>query len=100
MVQDLPKKRELSLKHDGICPQCGASTVKSGADIEGKEGLRGSNRLPIDLMHSVAVDNYVCVQCGYTESYIADRRALNRIEKQWQKVHPQSTDTTEDENAP
>ena len=75
-----------SLKDNGICQGCGASSIKSGAKIEGKEGLRGSNRLPIDSKISVELDNYVCVTCGYTESYISNRSILNRIEKQWQKV--------------
>ncbi|MEL6308411.1 MAG: hypothetical protein AAFN11_11295 [Chloroflexota bacterium] len=99
-ASNLPKKRELSLKHDSTCPQCGASAIKSGANIQGKEGLRGSNRLPLDLTHSVAIDNYVCTQCGYTESYITDRRALNRIAKQWQKVMPQSTTSIEGDDMP
>ncbi|GAB5492464.1 MAG: hypothetical protein Phog2KO_26790 [Phototrophicaceae bacterium] len=78
--------KSLSLKDNGICQCCGATGIKSGAKIEGKEGLRGSNRLPIDSKISVELDNYVCVTCGYTESYINNRSILNRIEKQWQKV--------------
>lgn len=75
-----------SLKDNGICQQCGASSIKSGAKIDDKEGLRGSNRLPIDSKISVALDNYICVNCGYIESYISNRSMLNRIKKQWKKV--------------
>ena len=70
----------------GECPSCGSERVHTGADIAGKEGLRGSNRIPIDAQFAVALDNYVCVDCGYLESYVTDRRALNRIQKHWQKV--------------
>lgn len=74
------------MKDNGICEQCGSNNVKSGADIEGKEGLHGSNRLPIDSKISVELDNYVCLDCGYMESYISNRSILNRIERKWKKV--------------
>ncbi|MEM9953971.1 MAG: hypothetical protein AAF846_20345 [Chloroflexota bacterium] len=80
--------RQPSLKTDGVCERCGSQNIKSGAIIDGKEGLRGSNRLPIDSKTSIELDNYVCLDCGYTESYISNRSMLNRIEKYWQKVSP------------
>jgi hypothetical protein len=80
-----------SLK-EGICPQCGSERVRSGAAIEGKEGLRGGNRIPINAVIYVALDNYVCVDCGYVESYISDRSILNRIAKEWARVEPKDSD--------
>lgn len=73
------------IKH-GFCPRCGGTDVRSGAHIPGKEGLRGSNRLPLSHTRHVPIDNYVCPQCGYTESYIQDRNVLNRIASEWQRV--------------
>jgi predicted nucleic-acid-binding Zn-ribbon protein len=78
--------KQPSLKNDNICPICASRSIKSGAKVEGKEGLRGGNRIPIDAVTHVALDNYVCVHCGYVESYIADRGILNRIAKLWAKV--------------
>ena len=86
-------KKQASIKDDALCPRCSSSNVKSGAKIEGKEGLRGSNRLPIDNKISVELDNYVCLDCGYTETYIGDRGILNRIERYWQKVEPKKDDS-------
>ncbi len=83
----------ISLKANGYCERCGSSNSRSGARIDGKEGLKGSNRLPIDSQTSVDLDNYVCIDCGYTESYISNRGMLNRIEKQWQKVNPHKDDS-------
>ena len=77
-----------SLKMDGLCPQCSSSRIHSGAEIHGKEGLRGGNRIPLEALHYASLDNYVCLDCGYLESYISDRGALNRIEKQGPKVNP------------
>ena len=81
-----------SLK-EGVCPQCGSERVRSGAAIEGKEGLRGGNRIPINAVIQVALDNYVCVDCGYVESYISDRSILNRIAREWVKVPPKTEDS-------
>ena len=80
-----------SLK-EGLCPQCGSERVRSGAAIEGKEGLRGGNRIPINGVIHVALDNYVCVDCGYVESYISDRSILNRIAKEWTRIEPKESD--------
>lgn len=79
-------EKKQSLKANSICPRCGSDNVKSGMNIEGKEGLRGSNRLPIDSKISVELDNYVCLACGFIETYISNRSMLNRIEKYWHKV--------------
>lgn len=73
---------------DGECPMCGSENIRSGADVMNKEGLRGGNRIPIDIQFAVPVDNYICIGCGYVESYITDRTILTRIEKQWQRVTP------------
>jgi hypothetical protein len=66
---------------DGVCPKCGHATVHSGRDIPVKAS--SGNTIPIDFQHHAALDNYVCVTCGYVESYISDKTALERIEKQW-----------------
>lgn len=66
---------------DGICPKCGSYKVYSGRDIPVKANI--GNTIPIDFQHNVALDNYVCVACGYVESYISDPDALKRIAAQW-----------------
>lgn len=86
MAQDKPD----SLK-EGVCPICGATQVKSGADVPEKDGLRGSNRLPINAVFAAPLDNFVCLECGYLESYILDRRILDRIQREWVKVPVQNS---------
>lgn len=71
---------------DGLCPVCGSRQVKSGQAVADKAGLGGSNRIPINAVFAVPLDNFVCADCGYVESYILDRAVLNRIEREWQKV--------------
>lgn len=78
--------KQTSLRYDSICPVCASERIKSGAKVEGKEGLRGGNRIPIDAVTQIALDRYVCVYCGYVESYIADRGILNRIARMWARV--------------
>lgn len=69
---------------NGICPKCGHATVHSGRDIPVKNS--SGNMIPIDFKNSVALDNYVCVSCGYVESYISNQDALARIDEQWPDV--------------
>lgn len=79
---------DTSLKDHGVCPICGSERVKSGAEVRDKSGLRGANRIPINATRAVPLDNYICLDCGYLESYIADRSILNRIAREWPKVPP------------
>lgn len=65
----------------GRCPKCGHASVYSGREVAAKRSV--NNRLPIDFKNSAALDNYVCVTCGYVERYISDTTALERIREQW-----------------
>lgn len=71
----------MSSIRSGICPKCGHTSIHSGRDIAVKAS--SGNTIPIDFQHSAALDNYVCVTCGYVESYLSDTHALERIRKQW-----------------
>lgn len=74
---------------DGQCPRCHSYEVHSGADIGWKGGPQ-INMIPIGagLLRSstVALDNYLFVNCGYVESYISDARALRDIAQTWPRV--------------
>lgn len=82
------KNVETSSLKDGICPSCGSDKIRSGASVPDKNGLRGGNRIPINAVQHTALDNYVCIDCGYIESYISDRDVLRRITHEWPKVPP------------
>ncbi|MBU0698270.1 MAG: hypothetical protein KKE59_02405, partial [Proteobacteria bacterium] len=49
-------------------------------------GPFGSNSIPISIVSIAALDNYVCVQCGYLERYVADAEKLKEISKKWKKA--------------
>jgi len=40
-----------------------------------------------------ALDNYVCTDCGYLESYIAEKDKLKEITEDWRAI--QATEATE-----
>ncbi len=80
---------------NGICPKCGSNDVYTGASVPAKTNSYGMNAVPIRggiyFSPSTAVlDNYVCVRCGYVESYISDRKKLDEIAERWPKVEPGS----------
>jgi predicted nucleic-acid-binding Zn-ribbon protein len=78
-------KKEKKMK-DGKCPKCGAEDVFCGKDIQLKSGPFGSNSIPVSLTSIAALDNYVCIQCGFVESYVADPSKLKEIYIKWDKV--------------
>lgn len=70
----------------GICPKCNSREVFSNKNLRFKSGSYNSNTIPLSFFRSVALDNYVCTQCGYLESYISDSAALERIRGMWEWV--------------
>lgn len=71
---------------DGKCPKCSADEVYCGKDVQLKVGPFGSNSIPVSLTSIASLDNYVCIQCGYVESYVAESSKLKEIFTKWDKV--------------
>ena len=71
---------------DGKCPKCGSEKVFHGTKIPAKSGPFGSNSIPISMLSIAALDNYVCTECGYVESYVADAKKLQEISEKWPMV--------------
>lgn len=68
---------------DGVCPKCHALTVYHNADL-----VHG-NTIPIKnppFPTFARVTHYVCVTCGYVESYVQDDRMRDEIITQWDYV--------------
>lgn len=68
------------------CPKCGSTDIYAGIDVFPKSGPFTSNSIPISLTSIAALDNYVCVACGYVESYVAETEKLKEISKKWGKT--------------
>ncbi len=76
---------------NGQCPKCGSSDVHSGSMISFKQGAFGSNTIPLGgiLSGSAMLDNYVCVNCGYVESYMGNVASRRQIAQKWPRVQRQ-----------
>lgn len=71
---------------NGTCPLCGAKEIYSGASVKGKSGMDFSNTIPVSALHAAVLDNYVCGQCGYVQSFIAKEKHLLLIKRKWPLV--------------
>ena len=71
---------------EGKCLKCGSPEVYCGSEVHPKAGPFTSNSIPISLTSIAPLDNYVCTECGYVESYIAEPAKLKEIFVKWQKV--------------
>lgn len=80
----------------GICPKCSSHEVFSGADIALKKGPFGSNSIPIGITSIAALDNFVCVECGYVESYVSDPDKLTEISRKWDKIDLEDVEKKDD----
>ena len=68
------------------CPKCGSTDIYAGTDVYPKSGPFTSNSIPVSLTSIAALDNYVCVACGYVESYVAEIEKLKENSKKWVKI--------------
>jgi hypothetical protein len=71
---------------NGKCPKCGSAEIYVAKDLPLKNGPFGSNSIPISLTSIAALDNYVCVECGLVERYVAEEGKLREIVKKWKHV--------------
>jgi len=65
---------------DGTCPKCGAKEVHM------VDGNRTSIEIPLGWASKTFVNLYVCVKCGYVESYVEDMADLPKIAERWRKI--------------
>ena len=70
----------------GVCPKCQSTAVYSGVDIPLKKGPFGSNAIPVSMTSIAALDNYVCIDCGYVESYVGESDKLKEIHRKWTRA--------------
>ncbi len=72
----------------GECPKCKSSEVYTGANIKIKSGTYNSNTIPLGGLfgRQMVLDNYVCTNCGYVESYINNISDLEKIKANWERA--------------
>jgi len=74
---------------NGICPQCGSDQVFKRGNAW---YLSGGDKTGIKMLHEnyaeyTAVPTvYLCTGCGYFESYIEDRKALELARRYWTRA--------------
>lgn len=73
---------------DGICPKCESGEVYMGTEVWPKRGPFSSNTIPVGFLSTTPIDNYVCVRCGYVESYVGNQASLQTIREKWTRVEP------------
>ncbi len=81
---------------DGKCPRRGSAEIYSGEELFLKAGPFNSNAIPIGMTSAAAPDNYVCVDCGLVERYIAEDRKRSEIRKKWKPVNPPASENAEE----
>ncbi len=71
---------------NGLCPKCGTATIF--AKENGLGGLRGIRVRIANVTTEHQVVAYVCVTCGYSETYVTDRAAIDLIRRDWTPILP------------
>jgi predicted nucleic-acid-binding Zn-ribbon protein len=72
---------------NGRCPKCGSNKIYAATDLPLKGGPFASNSIPVSLTSMASLDNYVCIECGLVESYVAEKDKLAEIARKWTAVN-------------
>lgn len=76
----------------GICPKCGSNNIHTNTDLHyfGKPGAFGGNSIQISTFRwnggTATLDSYICVDCGFLESYVHKDKKRKTIAEKWPKV--------------
>lgn len=66
---------------DGTCPKCGSDDVRTRAPTPNN----GAGSLMITTWTSIYLQTYVCLACGYLESYVPEHKR-SKIAEKWTRV--------------
>lgn len=80
-------KNRFSMKN-GTCSKCGLQNVYSSGEVIGKHGTHTAPHIPLGGTWggAIALEHYICVDCGYVESYVSNHIALRQITERWTRV--------------
>lgn len=59
------------MKYNKICPKCNSKDILRIHGTEGGYGVNNQIRLGFTNFSSVLIQRYVCMECGYSEEWIA-----------------------------
>lgn len=76
---------ETSDMRTGRCPKCGSHDVRSGTSIPSKDKIMlHTGQGLFAPLHKL--DQYVCPNCGYVETYLQDAEGLAYINQHWPRA--------------
>ena len=81
---------------NGNCPKCGSSEIFAGTEVFPKSGPFSCNAIPVSLTAMAPLDNYVCGDCGYLESYISRPDDIDLIRRKWPAFQTDDEPATDD----
>ena len=67
---------------NGKCPKCDSTEIYHGE----KRRSNGISVMMVSSFNQAWLDNYVCTQCGYVESYVLEQDMLEKIKDKWKKA--------------
>ena len=72
----------------GHCPKCNSQDVHTGA------GIREKEKIALHTGEGIfgplwKMSQYVCVSCGYVETYLEDNEGLSYVAQHWPRVEAQ-----------
>lgn len=84
----------------GKCPKCGSSDIYKSHKISPSRYPGNRIMIKMGLMKNMIaiLIHYVCVDCNYIESYVAENKeSMKNIKEEWQPLNKQKRKRKNDE---
>ncbi len=65
----------------GKCPKCGSSEIYCQNKMR-----TGRSALMLSVWSVIPLDEYVCGDCGYVESFVSDAKSLSKLTEKLEKA--------------
>jgi len=73
------------MRHTHTCPKCQCTEIYVA---KGRKHNQHGNKIMVTTFKLVPLDHYTCLECGYTEEWVTDKKSLEFLRRKAKNQSP------------
>lgn len=78
------------MRNSHTCPKCNSTEIIVS---KGKRLDNDGNKIRVNTFQKVPLDHFTCINCGYTEEWVTEKKGLDFLRKRFDKQPPSKNDS-------
>ncbi|WP_235297788.1 hypothetical protein [Portibacter marinus] len=78
------------MRFSHTCPKCSSTEIYVS---KGRKHHNHGNKIMISTFKVVPLDHYTCIDCGYTEEWVTDKKSLDFLRRKARTQKPRDNFT-------